>query len=466
MTPIRLCVNTQTPLVRFNPGYSKSTEETGPPSLSDLTEDRDYQFTPGGVTRMVFPLLKRMLVNGVIQSPHWVTLNPVGPEEIVADGIIFSHIKMQDKVMKGYGHIKEDMWKTIHGIVKGLRPHAWPLWEKEYADYTYYNRLSSERLVALDKEVDFDVFYIHDFQQLPVGHMLGSLKPKVFRWHIPFDDSVIPADWKPFLLKYFSAYDLVLVSCKKYLDALRKFGFTGNVQYIFPYINQSDYSKPTPGELEAFCTRFGIREKDRVLLVVARMDPMKGQDLAIRAFARAAKSIPDLKLVLAGNGSFSSSSHGIGLSKGADWLDKLRHLVKRLKLEDRVIFTGHINQRELQAAYERCEMTLLPSLMEGFGLVVIESWLYKKPAVVSSRSGVADIIIDGDNGYLADPNDIDEFAKRIVALLKDPKLASRLGEGGHESSKKCTLDEGIKNEAEMLRGLISGKTVKGDKDAI
>jgi len=463
---IRLCVNTQTPLVRFSPEYRQTDEMTGPLSLSDLTEDRDYQFTPGGVTRMVFPLLKRMVDERVIQSPHWVTLNPAGPEQIVAEGITFSHIRLHEKVMKGYGHIKEDMWKTLHGIGKGGQPHGWPLWEKEYADYTYYNRLSAERLVALDRELDFDVFYIHDFQQLPVGHMLGSLKPKVFRWHIPFDDTIIPPDWKPFLLTYFRSYDLILVSCRRYLDSLRKFGFKGHVHYIYPYIDQSVYGQPRRSELEAFCARFGIRDRDRVILVVARMDPMKGQDLAIRAFARVARTAPDLKLVLAGNGSFSSSSAGIGLPKGADWLGKLRRLVKRLHLEDRVVFTGHINHRELQAAYERCEMTLLPSHLEGFGLVVIESWLYKRPAVVSSSAGVADIIVDGENGYLADPGDAGAFAGRITTLLKDPDLAARLAERGLESSKKCVLEEGLRQESSMLLGLLGGQERQGDTHVV
>jgi len=464
--PIHLCVNTQTPLVRFSPGYKPGDGSTGPPSLSDLVEERDYQFTPGGVTRMVFPLLKRMVDDGVLKCPYWVTLNPAGPERLVADGITFSHIRLQDRVMKGYGHIKEDMWKTLHGIGKGAMPHGWPLWEKEYADYTYYNRLSSERLLALDKELDFDVFYIHDFQQLPVGHMLGSLKPKVFRWHIPFDDTIIPPDWKPFLLTYFKSYDLILVSCRKYLDALRKFGFMGHVHYIYPYIDQGVYRRSKRSELEAFCAKFGIREQDRVILVVARMDPMKGQDLAIRAFAKVARSVPDLKLVLAGNGSFSSSSHGIGLSKGAHWLGKLQRLARRLHLEDRVVFTGHINHLELQAAYERCEMTMLPSWLEGFGLVVIESWLYKKPAVVSSKAGVADIIVDGENGQLADPGDIDGFARRISALLKDEKLESRLAESGLASSRKCVLEEGLKQESEMLQDILSGQKRKGDGHAI
>lgn len=434
--------------------------------LARLVEEKDFQFSPGGVTRMVFPLLVRMVQDGVVRSPYWVSLNPAGPETIVAGGVTLSHVKLRRNVIKGYGHVKEQMWNVLHGINEGEKPAVQPFWEKDYADFTYYNRLSADRMAMLDKEVDFDIFYMHDFQQLPVGHMLGSLKPKIFRWHIPFDESIIPGDWKPFLLTYFNAYDMILVSCRRYLEALHSFGYTGNVRYVYPYIDQSIYAKPAASELEAFCARFGIREADRVILVVARLDPMKGQDRAIRAFARTAKKIRDLKLVLAGNGSFSSSKGGIGLSKGDRWLGKLRGLVKRLGIEDRVVFTGHINHRELQAAYERCELTVLPSLLEGFGLVVIESWLYKKPAIVSSRAGVADIIIEAENGCLVDPGEIDELAGKMSALLEKPKEAARLGECGFESAKKCTLEEGIRQESEILLGLLNGETRTGGQDAI
>jgi glycosyltransferase involved in cell wall biosynthesis len=461
-----MCVNTQTPLVRFNPAYDEKAAPDGPVILSEMMEDRDYQFSPGGVTRMVLPLLKRMLQENLIKRPCWVSLSPVGPEEVLVDGIRLSHVRMGKKALRGYGHIKEDIWRVIHGIKGKKETIARPFWEKDYADFAYYNRFSAERIALLDKEMDFDIFYIHDFQQLPVGHMLGSLKPKLFRWHIPFDESIVPADWKPFLLTYFNAYDMVMVSCRKYLDALRSFGFKGNVRYVYPYIDQTVYGRPAKNELDAFCAKFGIRDRDRVLLVVARMDPMKGQDGAIEAFARVAKTIPDLKLVLAGNGSFSSSKQGVGLSKAARWQDRLSGLARRLKVQDRVVFTGHIDHRELQAAYERCELTLLPSRLEGFGLVVIESWLYRKPAIVSSKAGVADIIVEGQNGLLFDPGDIDGLAGKIVTLLKDPETGARLGKAGYDSSKKCTLEEGLKQESEILECLISGQSRSDGRHAL
>jgi len=148
------------------------------------------------------------------------------------------------------------------------------------------------------------------------------------------------------------------------------------------------------------------------------------------------------------------------------WQDELRGIVKELDIQDRVIFTGHINHRELQAAYARCEMTLLPSLLEGFGLVVIESWLYRKPTIVSSRAGVADIITEGENGCLFDPGDIAGLAKKMRALLDDPETGARLGKGGYDSSKKCTLEEGMKREADILTALIGGQTSRGNQNAI
>ncbi|MDG6964556.1 MAG: hypothetical protein JRM83_06140, partial [Nitrososphaerota archaeon] len=91
------------------------------------------------------------------------------------------------------------------------------------------NRLTAELMKDLDKRHDFDLFYIHDFQQLPVGHMIGTLKPKVYRWHIPFETSMIPAQWTEPLSTYFNSYDLIVVSADKYLGSLKQFGYQGRV---------------------------------------------------------------------------------------------------------------------------------------------------------------------------------------------------------------------------------------------
>lgn len=456
MNEISLCVSSQTPLVRFLTDYDEILKKRGLKGesldISNFVEGEDYTFTAGGVTRMVFPLLKQMVSEGLLKDPHWVSLNSLAPETLTVDSITLKHVRIERERLSGYGQAKEVLWKAMHGIQKG--PVNSLFWQEEFVDYTYYNRVCSEVITKLDEKNDFDLFYIHDFQQLPLGQMLHTLKPKIFRWHIPFDESLIPENWRQSLASYFNEYDLVIVSCKKYLESLKKFGYSGEAHYIYPYLDLSVYEKPRPEEVESFNKKFGLDRGDRVLLVVARMDPMKGQDRAIAAFAEVVKEYPNLKLVLVGNGSFSSSKQGLGLSKAERWLSELKELVRSLDLESRVVFAGHLTHAELQAAYERCELTILPSILEGFGLVVIESWLYKKPTIVSANAGISELIKHGENGLLFDPNDPADLAEKISLLLSDQNLSLSLGENGYRASSQCSLAEGVKAEFGLMRELV------------
>jgi len=410
---------------------------------------------------MVLPLLQHLVSGGIAESVHWVSLNPRGPAEVTFDGITLHHIQLEADRIKGYGNTKEAIWKTLHGLPSDSSPlttaAASPMqvfWQDEFSDFTYYNRLSAERILQLDEKFDFDLFYIHDFQQLPIGNMLNTLKPKIFRWHIPFDTSTIPPEWEPFLSTYFNSYDALIVSSKKYMDSLKNFGYDGKPHYVYPYIDPSQYREPTAEETAEFNSRVKLNEGDKVILVVARLDPMKGQDHAINAMTKVAKMVPDAKLVLVGNGSFSSSKQGVNLSKADKWLNELRQLVKRLRIQSRVIFAGHLEQNLLNAAYRRCNLTVLPSVREGFGLVVIESWLYKKPAIITARAGIAELIQSGHNGLLFDPDEPQDLAEKISNVLLDDQLARKLGENGFVTSRKCTIERGVKDESKIMLGLV------------
>jgi len=449
----KICLNTQTPLVQFL-SQIKTNDAQNPttPDLSSLVEGVDFQYSTGGVTRMVYPLISQMIRDGTISDAHWISLNSSGPESIKANGITFHNVILQKDRLKNYGVIKEAIWGTVHGI-NGTTNSNDIFWSDDFADYAFYNRYSAELMKKLDNEHDFDIFYIHDFQQLPVGHMLNTLKPKVYRWHIPFDKSMIPDEWRELLATYFNSYDVIIVSSGKYLDSLKALGFKGQVKKIYPYVNPNDYSVPSAMEIMAVSQKLGIREKDEIVLIVARMDPMKAQDRAILAFASIAKAFPSLKLVCVGNGSFSSSTQGAN-SKSALWRKKLEDLTKKLELQDRVIFAGHLSQNELDAMYERCSFTMLPSVNEGFGLVVVESWIHHKAALVTERAGVADLIEDEKNGMLYDPENVELCAKKMSKLLVEKELARKMGNQGHKTSKLCSIDAGLKAEREVIEKLL------------
>jgi glycosyltransferase involved in cell wall biosynthesis len=453
---MKICVNTQTPLLKFNTSNQELMRRIKGPTetleLSSLKEGIDFEYSPGGVTRMVLPLLAHMMKNGLASDAHWVCLNPGVPETVRMEGITFHHVNLMRERRAGYGLAKEVIWRVFHGLSQPAEEDL--LWADKFVDYTFYNRLSAELIRSLDAREDFDLFYVHDFQQLPVGHMLQTLKPKVLRWHIPFEESMIPSEWSGFISTYLESYDAIVVSCRRYLDSLRSLGHKGEAFYVYPYIDQHEYGQPTEQDLTELKTRLGLRHDEKIILLVARLDPMKGQDAVIRAIPEVLGDVRRLKLVLIGNGSFSGSKRGLGLSKSQKWLAELRDLVRSLHVQDSVVFAGYLPQRLLNAAYETCDAAVLPSRREGFGLVVVESWLYKKPTLVSTKAGISELISDGRNGLLIDPTDSSAIAEKIATILTDERLANDLGENGFLTSRKCLIDEGLRAEWEIISKLI------------
>ena len=277
--------------------------------------------------------------------------------------------------------------------------------------------------------------------------------------HIPFSEVDLPKSWRGFILRYLKNYDAVIVSSKRYLEGLRNLGYDGPAYRVCPYIDPASYPLPTSEEMHALREQLGLHEEDKVILTVARLDPMKAQDRVIYAFKRVLTSFPNARLVLVGNGSFSSSKSGIGLPKAERWVEYLKKCVRELGLNGNVIFAGYLREKDLRAAYAISEVFVLPSIREGFGLVVVEGWLYRKPAIVSNYAGVADLIDDGRNGLTFDPNDTRELASKIISVLKNQsELASRLGEEGLRTSQLCHIDVGIKAESEILGKYIGGIT--------
>ena len=457
MSPSSICINTQTPLVQFlDPGAAATANGTREGvDLSSLREGVDYRFSPGGVTRMVYPLVRRLLERGVLTEVHWVALNPRAPPVARAGAITLHNVRLDAGRLAGYGEMKEALWSRIHDLEPD-RPHDDLFWSEAFSEYAFYNRRTAELIRQLDAAHDFDAFYVHDFQQLPVGQMLETLKPKVFRWHIPFDLDLIPPQWRSVLAGYLDSYDAVVVSAAAYARSLAALAPTRKVIRLYPYVDPAEYSRPGPDAVEAASVRFGLATGDDVALLVGRMDPVKGQDLAISALSTIAAEYPRLRLVLVGNGSFSGSGSGLGLSKSAAWRAHLEEMVRTLGLTERVVFTGHVSQSDLDCLYERARFTLLPSVREGFGLVAVESWLHGKPAIITRRAGIAELVHDRENALLFDPSEPGSLAEQMRRLLDDGagKLVARLVRRGRSTSRKCSLAAAERAERAMLEELM------------
>jgi len=153
-----------------------------------------------------------------------------------------------------------------------------------------------------------------------------------------------------------------------------------------------------------FLSRYGLQGK-RVVLFVGRKEPSKRYDLAIDAIERL--NDDQVKLVMI----------------GAD--------VDRQPINARhVLYLGKVSSEVLADAYDACDVFLLPSEYESFGMVLLQAWMRKKPVIGNALCRpVGSIIQDGQDGYLC--SNAGEIAERIARLLSQPSLAKRLGESGY-----------------------------------
>lgn len=441
MSQPRVCLQSQTPLVRFLRDPPQRA------NLDDLAEERDYLISPGGVTRMLRGLSQRLEKRGRIAPATWVSLARE-PARLAWGKRWLDFIALPQEEMEEYATAKSLFWNELHGLEPTGDPDAIS------RGMGILGRAVAARSSALHDETPFDLFYTHDFQLLACGRELPAGVPRVFRWHGPMRR--ISAPMREYMARCLDDFDAVIVSTHEYARELRTWGVRTPIHASYPYLDESRRRVVTEADLVAFEERHGLRASDIAFVVVARMDPIKCHDVAIRALARIASKAPDATLVLVGGGGFSAGRRGLGLTHSADHRTSLEALASVLGVRDRLVFTGGVSDAELDVAITRARAVILPSALEGFGLAAVEGWLYGKPALVSRGAGVAEIVRDGENGYSFEPGDDVALGQAMLALAKDEDFARLMGAEGRRSARICHLDRGANDVWTILRAAMDG----------
>lgn len=158
------------------------------------------------------------------------------------------------------------------------------------------------------------------------------------------------------------------------------------------------------------------------VVCVGRIVPHKQVEHAVDAIAEARKVLPDARLVIVGSGW---------------WEDSLKTYVEERGLQDAVEFRGHVSEDDKHAAYDEAWALALPSLKEGWGLVVGEAAGHGVPTVAyRSAGGPTESVHEGVSGVLVDTPS--EFTKAITELLQDVELRRRLSAGAAATAGNFT----------------------------
>lgn len=175
---------------------------------------------------------------------------------------------------------------------------------------------------------------------------------------------------------------------------------------------------PTPSQ-----SRIHVHGPDEtpVILCVGNLRSIKGQDLLLEAAAQLREERFTLRFV--------------GAVKENLFAARLKARAAELGLTERVEFTGAKHGHELQEEYRRADIFALPSRYESRGMVIQEAFGYGLPIVASAVGGVAESVIDHQNGLLAPPGDVASLGRAILELIRSPQLRQRLGTNGRRQAE-------------------------------
>jgi D-inositol-3-phosphate glycosyltransferase len=173
-----------------------------------------------------------------------------------------------------------------------------------------------------------------------------------------------------------------------------------------------------------------LAQDEKVLLFVGRIQRLKGLEILLRALAQ----LGDLNVRVVVVGGQPSTSHE------AREITRLRNLSNKLRIQDRVTFTGAVPHEKLPTYYAAADATVMPSSYESFGLVAVESLACGTPVVATRVGGLTAIIKDGETGLLVPWRDPALFAERLRTILADDVLRARLAAQARPSVQRYAWD--------------------------
>jgi N-acetyl-alpha-D-glucosaminyl L-malate synthase BshA len=191
------------------------------------------------------------------------------------------------------------------------------------------------------------------------------------------------------------------------------FGIQREIEVIYNFVNCSIYKPDAKPELRS---RFAA-DGERLLIHLSNFRAVKRPGDVIDIFRRVQKKLPAV-LLMVGDGPERSSS---------EWL------ARHYGIESKVRFLG--KRDNINELISVCDLLLLPSETESFGLVALEAMACEVPVVVSKVGGLPEVVTDGQEGYLIEPHAVDKMAERALEILSDEQRRREMGRRGRETAR-------------------------------
>lgn len=191
------------------------------------------------------------------------------------------------------------------------------------------------------------------------------------------------------------------------------FAVRNEIEVIYNFVNCDIYLPATKAELRDYYAPRG----EAIVIHLSNFRPVKRTPQVVEIFARVRRELPAVLLMV-----------GDGPERGkAEWT------ARESGIEKHVHFLG--KRDNIEELIGIADLLLLPSRSESFGLVALEAMACEVPVVASRVGGLPEVVADGEDGFLVDPDDLDMMTRRALEILGDEARRRAMGRRGRERAK-------------------------------
>lgn len=226
---------------------------------------------------------------------------------------------------------------------------------------------------------------------------------------IPFFSRQFFGKWMPYSYKF--ADRIIAISEHTKKDIIKFLNIAENKISVIPQAASKEFNTNIKNEaVEKVRKKYKIGKK--YFLHTGTLNPRKNLEFLVGVFSEVSKKFPDYQLVIVG--------------KKGWYYEGLFDLVRQLKIQEKVIFTGYIDDCDAPPLYKGAKAFLFPSIYEGFGLPPLEAMNCGIPVVSSNASSLPEVI--GPQGILLDPNDKKVWVANILKLISDQSYYQKMSD--------------------------------------
>lgn len=175
------------------------------------------------------------------------------------------------------------------------------------------------------------------------------------------------------------------------------------------------------------------------IFFIGRLVKFKGVDILIKSLQIVKKVYPDIHLYIAGNGPQSRN---------------LKSLSRDLNLDSSITFLSFLSEEDKLKMLKSADIFVVPSRIETFGIVILEALASGIPIVASNTGGIPQILDNGKYGLLAETENSEDLAQKIIALIKNKSLRDELSEKGKQRAKEYSWDNVAFRTTELYSSIL------------